>query len=73
MAEVWESVVLLQLPPVCMRMFLGVPGWVAAEYCRAFCSVPRPLQTVQKTELWGGAFVVIQAVEAVHGSRQSSC
>ena len=30
------------------------------EYCRAFCSVPGPLQPVQRAEMW----VVVLAIQA---------
>ena len=33
--------------------------------CRCFCSVPGPLQTVQRAELWG-VFLVLQAIDGVH-------
>ena len=33
--------------------------------CRAFVSVPGPLQTVQRAELWG-VVLALQSVEAVH-------
>ena len=36
-----------------------------ARACRGFCSVPLPLQTVQRTELWG-VVLALQADDGVH-------
>ena len=33
--------------------------------CRGFCSVPGPLQTVQRAELWG-IILALQASDSVH-------
>ena len=33
--------------------------------CRVFCSVPGPLQTVQRAELWG-VILALQASDGVH-------
>ena len=35
------------------------------HYCRGFCSVPRPLQSVQRAEMWG-VILVLQSSSAVH-------
>ena len=78
---VWTPcLVLLQLGLTCMRMFLEVfcvdRSWRHLDLtqlghgngvgcCRGFCSVPGPLQLVQRAELWIIIFA-IQAVDAVH-------
>ena len=36
-----------------------------ADSCRAFVSVPGPLQTVQRAELWG-VILALQSADAVH-------
>ena len=36
-----------------------------AHSCRAFASVPGPLQTVQRADLWG-VILTLQSAEAVH-------
>ena len=50
-------------------VMLGVAGcgstWVGAvEKCRVFCSVPGPLHSVQRAEIWG-VILVLQAAAAV--------
>ena len=35
------------------------------QSCRGFCSVPGPLQTVQRDEMWG-AILALQSADAVH-------
>ena len=41
--------------------------------CRGFCSVPGPLQTVQRAEFWG-VILALQSSGAVHfGSSHSEC
>ena len=42
---------------------VGVGAAISA--CRGFCSVPGPLQTVQRTELWG-VILALQANDGVH-------
>ena len=37
----------------------------ADRSCRGYCSVPGPLQSVQRPELWG-VILVLQAADAVH-------
>ena len=38
---------------------------VAVDRCRSFCSVPSPLQSVQRAETWG-VIVLLQAAVAFH-------
>ena len=44
-------------------MMMSVMVLVSA--CRGFCSVPGPLQTVQRAELWG-VILALQANDGVH-------
>ena len=37
-----------------------------AHSCRGFVSVPGPLQTAQRAELWGGVILALQSSDAVH-------
>ena len=37
----------------------------SVSFCRGFCSVPGPLQTVQRAELWG-VILALQAKDGVH-------
>ena len=38
---------------------------VVGEFCKGFCSVLGPLQTVWKAEMWG-AILALQPSDAVH-------
>ena len=35
------------------------------QSCRGFCSVPRPLQSVQRAQMWG-VILALQSSDAVH-------
>ena len=43
----------------------GVRDGSVVSFCRGFCSVPGPLQTVQRTELWG-VILALQAKDRVY-------
>ena len=43
----------------------GVHSDLDQVYCRGFCSVPGPLQSVQRAELWG-VILALQTSRAVH-------
>ena len=43
----------------------GVRSDSAQVHCRGFCSVPGPLQTVQRAEMWG-VVLALQTSRAVH-------
>ena len=47
---------------------LGLPvlsNSAGPRSCRGFCSVPGPLQTVQRAEFWG-AVLAVQAADGIH-------
>ena len=43
----------------------GLQGNSIVSSCRGYCSVPRPLQSVQRAELWG-VILALQASGGVH-------
>ena len=47
-----------------VRLILSVL-WVNVQSCRGFCSVPGPLQSVQRAERWG-VILALQSSDAVH-------
>ena len=49
----------------CGHLDEGVDEDAVARACRGFCSVPGPLQSVQRAEFWG-VILALQAIDGVH-------
>ena len=50
----------------------GVHPGLGRVFCRGFCSVPGPLQTVQRAEMWG-VILALQTSRAVHLGVDNLC